>query len=215
METRNRQQRRRGVTRERILRAAVTLAHEEGWPSVTMRKIADRVDYSHPALYAYFPTKDALLLALLREGLRSFRDDLAAARDPTRSVEENVTAVGVAFWDFAWRHPELYQVMHGLGGVAFAATDVAAEGRRAGEPAVAAIAALLTERGLDPADAERKTDLLWGAIHGLVSLTMAGRFSRDEGAALAAETVGDALAGWGCSAPIVAVDRARSGRRPR
>lgn len=211
MDNRSRQQRRREVTRERILEAAVALAREEGWPSVTMRKIADRVDYSHPALYAYFATKEELLLALLRDGLRLFRDALAAARDGSRPAEANVRAVAAALWDFAWYHPELYQVMHALGGVAFAGADVAAEGRRAAEPAVEVVAALLAERGLDPAAAERKTALLWGAIHGLVSLTMAGRFSREEGAALAAEATGDVLAGWGHCPPVATADPARGG----
>jgi AcrR family transcriptional regulator len=210
MEHRTRQRRRHDATRERILRAAVALAHEEGWSSVTMRKIADRIDYSHPALYGYFATKEELLVALLRDGLRLLRDALEVSRDETRSPEANVCAVGAALWGFAWRHPELYQVMHGLGGVAFAAADVAADGKRAGEPAVAAIAALLAERGLDPADAERKTDMLWGAVHGLVSLTMAGRFSREEGAALAAEAVRDVLAGWGRRSAPDATDAARS-----
>ena len=56
---------RREATRRLILDAATELAAAEGWPSVTMRKVADRVNYSHPALYAYFATKDDLLLALL------------------------------------------------------------------------------------------------------------------------------------------------------
>lgn len=69
--------------------------------------------------------------------------------------------------------------MHGLGGVAFA------------------IAALLAERGLDAGAAGRKATLYWATVHGLVTLTMAGRFSRDEGAALAQEAADDALIAWG------------------
>lgn len=197
-----RRDRRRDATRGRILSAATDLAREEGWPGVTMRKIADRIDYSHPALYAYFSTKEDLLLALLREGLALFRADLQAAADAAPSPEEAVLALTTALWDFPWRHPELYQVMHGLGGVAFATADVRAEGRSTVEPAAAAVAALLARRGRDPGDAERLCTLHWCTIHGLVTLTMAGRFSREEGAALARQAGQDVLAAWSSPPPI-------------
>lgn len=76
--------RRRDATRQRILAAATEIAADEGWPGVTMRKIADRIDYSHPALYAYFATKEDLLLALLRAGLLSTRPSCRLPRMPLR-----------------------------------------------------------------------------------------------------------------------------------
>lgn len=188
--------RRRAATRQRILSAATEIAAEEGWSGVTMRKIAERIDYSHPALYAYFATKEQLLLALLREGLDFFTADLQAAAATPASPEDAVIALAAALWDFPWKHPELYQVMHGLGGVAFATVDTRAEGRAAVAPAVAVIAPLLKQHGRDAEDAERLCVLFWCTIHGLVTLTMAGRFSREEGAALAASAARDALEAW-------------------
>lgn len=195
--------RRRAATRDRILAAATELAGEEGWPNVTMRKIADRIDYSHPALYAYFASKEDLLLALLREGLTRFRGALQAAADTATSPEEGVLALNAVLWDFPWRHPELYQVMHGLGGVAFVTADARVEERAVVEPAVVVVAALLARHGRDPEEALRLCTLQWCTIHGLVTLTMAGRFTREEGAALAHRAGRDALTAW-TSPPLAA-----------
>lgn len=194
--TDQKRRRRHHVTRERILSAATELAREEGWPGVTMRKIADRIDYSHPALYAYFATKEDLLLALLREGLALFQAELRAAAETAPSPEGAVRALAATLWDFPWSHPELYQVMHGLGGVAFATADTRAQGREAAAPAIAVVGPLLARHGRDAGDAEREVLLCWATIHGLVTLTMAGRFTRDEGAELARQAGRNALAAW-------------------
>jgi AcrR family transcriptional regulator len=187
---------RREATRRLILDAATELAGAEGWPNVTMRKVADRVNYSHPALYAYFATKDDLLLALLHEGLALYTAELQAAADAASTPEEAVLALANVLWEFPWQHQELYQVMHGLGGVAFANAETRAEGHTAVAPAVAVVGPLLAQHGRDPGDAERLCVLFWCTMHGLVSLTMAGRFTREEGAALAASAAQDALASW-------------------
>ena len=199
-------QRRRALTRERILAAATELAREEGWQGVTMRKIADRIDYSHPALYAYFATKEDLLIGLLREGLALYRGALQEAADLDASPEKRALALNAVLWEFPWRHPELYQVMHGLGGVAFVNADTRAEERATVEPAAAVVADLLARHGRDPAEAVRLCTLHWCMIHGLVTLTMAGRFTREEGAALAAQAGLDAVTAWTSPLPTVGPD---------
>jgi AcrR family transcriptional regulator len=198
---------RREATRRLILAAATELAAAEGWPGVTMRKVADRVNYSHPALYAYFATKDDLLLALLHEGLTLYTAELQAAVDSAPTPEDAVLAMADVLWEFPWRHQELYQVMHGLGGVAFANAETRAEGQAAVAPGLAVVAPLLAQHGRDPRDAERLCVLFWCTMHGLVSLTMAGRFTRDEGAVLAASAARDALASWTTPGATPAAER--------
>lgn len=198
---------RREATRRLILDAATEIASVEGWPNVTMRKVADRVNYSHPALYAYFATKDDLLLALLQEGLALYTAELQAAADAAETPEEAVLALAAVLWEFPWQHPELYQVMHGLGGVAFANAETRADGRATVTPALTVVEALMARHGRDPQDAERLCVLFWCTMHGLVSLTMAGRFTQEEGAALAASAAQDALASWTAPVPNTAPGR--------
>lgn len=194
---------RRETTRRQILDAALELAAEDGWPGVTMRKVADRVNYSHAALYAYFGTKDDLLRALLYEGLTLYKAALQTAVDSAATLEEAVLALANVLWEFPWQHLELYQVMHGLGGVAFSTAETRAEGQESVGPALAVVGPLLARHGRDPEEAGRLCELFWCTMHGLVSLTMAGRFTREEGAALAASAARDALASWTTPLPAL------------
>jgi hypothetical protein len=138
--------------------------------------------------------------SLLHEGLSLYTAELQAAVDAAATPEDAVLALAKVLWEFPWQHQELYQVMHGLGGVAFANAETRAEGQAAVAPAVAVVAPLLAQHGRDPGDAERLCVLFWCTMHGLVSLTMAGRFTREEGAVLAAAAAQDALASW--TAPL-------------
>ena len=63
--TASRKRRGEGHTRrEEILQAAKELFLHEGYDATTIRKIADRVGVSAPALYLYFADKEAILIAL-------------------------------------------------------------------------------------------------------------------------------------------------------
>ncbi|HEY8369587.1 MAG TPA: helix-turn-helix domain-containing protein, partial [Thermodesulfobacteriota bacterium] len=61
MGTIERRERERAATRAKILDAARELFVSEGYDAVTMRRIADRIEYTAAALYRHFPDKRALL----------------------------------------------------------------------------------------------------------------------------------------------------------
>ena len=82
-----RRDRERTAARESILSAARDLARREGWDAVTMRRLADEIEYSANFAYRYFTGRDDILLALVRDGFTRLRDAMAAAgREPTPSV---------------------------------------------------------------------------------------------------------------------------------
>ena len=68
MGTKERQERDRTRVRESILTAARELFITEGYRNVSMRKIAERIEYSPAAIYSYFPAKDDIFFALAEEG---------------------------------------------------------------------------------------------------------------------------------------------------
>jgi len=65
-----RRDRERQEMKQAILAAARDIAAQEGWQAVTIRKVADRIEYSPPMIYGHFENKDAVLLELMREGFR-------------------------------------------------------------------------------------------------------------------------------------------------
>ena len=70
MGIKERQERERTAVREAILGAARDLFVSEGYRNVSMRKIAERIEYSPAAIYSYFPSKDDIFFALAEEGFR-------------------------------------------------------------------------------------------------------------------------------------------------
>ena len=71
-----RQEREREATRKAILDAARVLFVEEGYANVSVRKVADRIEYSAAAIYGYFESKDDIFLALAEEGFRLLEEAL-------------------------------------------------------------------------------------------------------------------------------------------
>lgn len=97
--------------RRRILDAAVSLLHEEGPGSLSIRAIAERVGVSHMALYSYFENRDDLFGAIREHHRRSFQarhaDALARAR--AGSVEDVTAEVLAGYVTFARKNPHIYR----------------------------------------------------------------------------------------------------------
>ena len=80
MGIKERQDRERHAVRESILDAARELFTTEGYRNVSIRKIADRIEYSPAAIYSYFASKDDIYFALAEEGFRLLHERVADRR---------------------------------------------------------------------------------------------------------------------------------------
>lgn len=183
--------------RQAILNAACDIAAESGWRQVTVRKVAEKVEYSPAALYEYFAGKEAILLALMREGFRLLAQEMRAVPEGGDAAERLV-AVAQRYWDFAFRHPELYQVMHGLDGVSFGTADTPPEALDCFVALQDAVRAVFPGDSASGRDLFDEVDTLWATLHGLVSLTMAHRIKdgRERAAALVEPAVRVSVAAW-------------------
>lgn len=103
-----------------------------------------------------------------------------------------------AYLRFAWDSPDLYQVMYGLGGVSFAASETWEEGQRVGDEVGRVVEEVLRGCDKEATDVAEEVLALWAAVHGLVALTMAGRMEGGEAQAerLGEKAVRDALLTW-------------------
>src|SRR5262245_51028065 len=105
MGTKERRERERQELRQGILAAARDLAGCEGWQAVTIRRVAERVEYSPPMIYEHFASKEAILHELVREGYRLLLIEMQSAAAAERDPAERVLALARAYWEFAWRQP--------------------------------------------------------------------------------------------------------------
>jgi AcrR family transcriptional regulator len=103
-------QRHRSRVREVILVAARELFVADGGRNVSLRQIADRIEYSPAAFYTYFRCKDDIFLALAEEDAA----DLHRMYEATRHVVDPLERIRRALWalyEFLNAHPVLVEIM--------------------------------------------------------------------------------------------------------
>lgn len=172
----DRREREKCAIRTKILDAARELFAEHGYEAVTMRTIAEKIEYTPTAIYYHFKDKDALVRELcdadfgaLAEGFQ----EIATVANPV----ERLRATGRAYVRFALERPNHYRLMF----MTPHPPDVAPLDRR-GKPDQDAYAFLTWTVGQAVAsghlrpeynDAELTSQIVWAAMHGLIALEIA------------------------------------------
>ncbi|MEU5169086.1 TetR/AcrR family transcriptional regulator [Streptomyces mutomycini] len=177
MSVQERKQRER-VERERLIVAtARDLAEQQGWDAVTTRRLAERIEYSQPVLYSHFRGKREIIGAVALEGAAEMAAALRAAASAADGPRTRVAALARTYLEFAVRNPAVYDAMFELdGGLAFANDDTP-------QPLKDAFAALLESLGEVAGDGVHPglfTEVFWAALHGLATLTRAGRLPPED-----------------------------------
>jgi AcrR family transcriptional regulator len=95
-----------------ILQAARKIATQEGWQAVTIRKIADEIEYTPPIVYEHFANKEAVFYELAMEGFNLLRNMLEARTETEPS--QRLSGYALAHWQFANEQRELYKLMFGI-----------------------------------------------------------------------------------------------------
>ncbi|MEE1828228.1 TetR/AcrR family transcriptional regulator [Streptomyces sp. BE20] len=172
MSVQERKERERAAREHLIVATAREIAEQQGWDAVTTRRLAERIEYSQPVLYSHFRGKREIIGAVALEGAAEMAAALRAATSAADGPRTRVTALARTYLDFAERHPAVYDAMFQLdGGLAFAAEDTPA-------PLKDAFAALLESLGEVAGEGVHPglfTEVFWAALHGLATLTRAGR----------------------------------------
>lgn len=173
--------RERAERERRIIAAARMIAEREGWSSVTIRRLAEEIEYSQPVLYSHFESRDAIVAAVAVEGFRELTMALRQAAQKSADPQNAIGNVAMAYLNFAEAHPNLYEAMFALPtGLRFAEADTRSELK----DAFAALAGVVTPSS---GDLEAATETFWAALHGLAELEGSGRIrpgARDERVAL-------------------------------
>jgi AcrR family transcriptional regulator len=104
-----------GNLHETIKQTAWRQIAESGAASLSLRAIARELGITAPAIYNYYPDRDALVTALIIDAYTSFGDAQYAARDslPADNLEGRLRATGQAYRQWALTYPERYQLIFG------------------------------------------------------------------------------------------------------
>jgi AcrR family transcriptional regulator len=203
MGIRERHSRERETVTRKILDAARGLFLADGYTNVSMRKIADQIEYSPGAIYSYFRSKEDIFFALAEEGLECVRTHCAAsAAPPPGRGAEPVERVREAFWriyTFSREQPEYFRLIF----VESAVPRVSREWeqlssmRELRHDIEQDIQQCIDEAvfpGVESAGAAFR--ILWTAVYGAAVFRLSHRLASDEdGDALAHDVLACALAG--------------------
>jgi AcrR family transcriptional regulator len=147
------------LRRDQVIHTARDVAESDGWPAVTVRRLAGELGVTQPVLYSAFASRQAIIDAVALGGF----DDLAAALE---AVEAAPMARIRAYLGFAVAHPRLYEAMFSLPtGLAFASDHIPGPMQRAFDDIAAAF---------PDADGTR-AEVAWSTMHGLATLQASGR----------------------------------------
>ncbi len=105
-----RRQREKDMLRRKIMDAARAIFVEEGYEAVTMRRIADRIEYSATAIYSHFKEKDALIRAITYADFKELTQQLHNLGDIVDPVER-LRRLAHLYVNFGLEHPNQYRLI--------------------------------------------------------------------------------------------------------
>ncbi|MET0462005.1 MAG: TetR/AcrR family transcriptional regulator [Chitinophagaceae bacterium] len=164
--------RQKDEVRSSILETAWNIVREEGWQSLSIRKIADAIEYSVPVIYDHFANKEAILLEFGKLGFNLLASKMEEAKKTTEEPGEQLKAMADAYWNFAFKNKEYYQLMFGLG-IACCETDKCLpETITFRDLVMEPIARLLESNKNKQINGCLKYHTFWSVMHGLISIKM-------------------------------------------
>ena len=166
--------------KKQILDASMKLFVEEGFENVTIRRIADLIEYSPTTVYLYFKDKDEIFESLHDEGfqkMQEFNHSLSSIQNPLLRLHK----MGENYIQFGMENPEYYNLMFINGEPMKKIAEPGCEWKP-GDAAIDRLKATVTEcmeKGyLAKGDPTLVSLSVWSFVHGLVSLAIRQRLEK-------------------------------------
>jgi len=179
MGVKERREREKSETRDKILDAARELFVTEGFEGVSMRKVAEKIEYSPTAIYVHFADKQELFRELCHQDYARLAEVFQSSAMSTDPIER-LKQIGAIYIDFGTRYPNHYRFMFMTPHPPHEPDEEDRE--MMGNPEMDAYAFLkwAVQQAIDAGcfredltDAELISQTLWASVHGVISLHIA------------------------------------------
>ncbi len=180
MGSKERIQRQKDETRQSILDAALQIVKQEGWHALSMRKIADVIEYTAPIIYEYFSNKEGILIELTRQGYINLGCKLKTAQESKTTAADRLEAMWLAYWNFAFEETELYKLMFGVDMNCCEMQKSLPEAEYTTKLFNEEIAKLITKVPIPKDMVCLKYYTFWSVIHGLISINLVQKGTNEE-----------------------------------
>jgi AcrR family transcriptional regulator len=176
MGIKERKEKQKDSLRREIMNAARELFVEHGYDSVSMRKVADKIEYSPTTIYLYFKDKQDLLISICEETFAQLHHALEnienQGRDPLVCLKKGMRA----YIEFGLNHPNDYTMVFITSPENYDA-ELAEEykyegsmGQRAFSHLVTMVTQCIQEGKIKKGDPDTISQTIWASLHGLTSL---------------------------------------------
>ena len=172
MGTKERRAREKEQLRQQILFAARELFVNEGYENVSMRKIANKIEYSPTTIYLYFKDKADLLDSVCKETLLHLLNTLEQLKNDKGDPVETLRKSGRAYVEFGLKYPQDYkltfvirpQYQKGLG------LQEGSVGEQVFDYLRVMVSECIRQKKFRQMDVETTGQVLWAAVHGVTLL---------------------------------------------
>lgn len=165
-----RRARERTELRQDILEAARRIFAQEGFEALTMRRIAEEIEYSPTTIYLHFKDKSDLVAAICNEGFEALLNQIqelaSQGLDPVAHLEAGLRA----YVAFGLQYPSHYYVTFVVSAGREPYDYQDSTGRQAYDALRSGVAACIDGGHIRPADVDATAQALWAGVHGLVML---------------------------------------------
>ncbi|MBE2217175.1 MAG: TetR/AcrR family transcriptional regulator [Ignavibacteria bacterium] len=176
MGTEDRKEREKLEMRQLIVKTAMQLFIEKGIENVSIRAIAEKIEYSPGSIYSYFKDKGEIIHAIHTEGfekLYAMQKTLDDVKDPA----EKLRRMGRIYMQFALENKDYYDLMFIAKGVAEKISEKQEwdVGQRSFNYLRDNVNDLIEQGYIVNADVDSATFAIWGFVHGMAALIIRGR----------------------------------------
>jgi AcrR family transcriptional regulator len=174
-----RKERQKAQLQQQILNAAREITIRDGFAALTMRKIADAIEYAPGTIYLYFENRDEIAIQLCRQGYQELLDCL----QPTATIPDpcdRLRAIASAYINFGLTNTATYRLIFmedpkftnaALAEVPIDSSDGA--GMRSFQLLVTIFDDMKAKGLLSiDADSARLAEIFWTSLHGILSLKL-------------------------------------------
>lgn len=173
MSIKERKEREREERRELVLNVANEIIKEEGIDNLSIRKIANRIEYSPAIIYHYFRDKDEIINHLMRKGYQKIISVLSSVQASENEPEQRLKEVARKYIDMALQMPDEYKsIMLNTSPGILEHTTVLFQGAASKRQAVGILYQNLRDiylnQGIDDSLIELSAQVIWTAAFGLI-----------------------------------------------
>lgn len=174
MGVKERKERQKENLRQEILDAASEMFATEGYANVSMRKIADKIEYSPTTIYLYFKDKNDLLNQICEETFGSLYQKVSAIQNKSKNPLECLRKGARAYIEFGLEHPNHYELTFITPIMEYLGEDVhpyeGSMGERTFNFLRSQVADCVAGGYLKKGDVDVMSQTIWAAMHGLTSI---------------------------------------------